>query len=143
MATLTVVYDKGFKGFLEHVGHYASLGIVDFEKYSPSVTALAEVLFPEAIPGLTAANAAAALLIHTIQVVQQKWAKAPAGSETNLAKLSDAVAISGPVLISMLQPHIPGMNTERVSAAVNATVAILNAIPAPVAVVIPVTPVAA
>lgn len=78
------------------------VGIVDFEKYSPSVTALAEIVFPEAAPSLAAANPAAALLILTTPVVQQKCASAPAGSETTIAKLSDALEISGPVVISLL-----------------------------------------
>lgn len=124
----------GFIGFLKHVEKFFGVALKEFEIFAPPVAALASVLFPEvaAIPAAAAAAEQAAQLIsNTVQLVQQKWASAPAGTETNAAKLADAVTLSASPAIAILNQAGVKTDTDRITAAINATVAILNARPAP------------
>jgi hypothetical protein len=131
MSTATAVAaPSGFKNVLDHILKFVTLGLVDIQKYTPSVAALAEVLFPAEAP-LTAAAAAttqqvAGLIQSTILTIQAKYASAPAGTETNAAKLADALSIVEAPAISLLATAGISADTTRIANAVNATVAILK-----------------
>jgi hypothetical protein len=126
---------SGFKSFMAHLLTFFQIGLKDVEVYTPKAAALAAMIYPEgaALEGAAAAavETAAELASNTVQLVQQKYSDATPGAETNAQKLADAVTIAAPASIKLL--GIAGINadTDRVTAAINAAVAILNTTPAP------------
>lgn len=127
-----------FKSIMAHILHFVTLGLAEVVKYSPAVESLAQVLFPE-YAGLEAASQGklvqvATLLRDAILTVQQKYASAESSDATNAAKLADVLALVGSTTVSTLQQAgIKSADLDRVTAAINATVAVLKAQPAPAA----------
>lgn len=96
-----------FIGFLKAIGQDFMKGLGWVVKYLPPIEALAALLFPPAVAGLTEAQVTASILQQSIITVEQNYAAAGVQSKTGVQKEAAVLSLTAPAVKNLLaQPTI-------------------------------------
>ena len=119
-----------FEGFLEKAGHVGAVALKDVVKYVVPFASVVAEADPALSPEVSAFNSAVSLVQKTVITIQAKWASAPAGTETNAAKLADVITIVEDPIVALFKQSGKTVDTAYVTNLINSVVGLLNAQPA-------------
>ena len=103
--------------------------LTEVVKYVIPVAAVVTLLEPQAAPAVAAFTASVKLVQSAVIEIQQKWADAPAGTETNAKKLADVLELTEQSVVTIFAEAGLRVDTAYVTNLINGVVAILNAQP--------------
>jgi hypothetical protein len=115
-----------FIGVLEAVGKGFEKGLKWALTYAVPVEKLVGLLFPEALPVVTAAVDATSLIQNAVLLVEQKYAASGVQSGTGAQKLAEVVLLTQGAVSSLLEKAGVTVSASYLENLVTAVVSILN-----------------
>jgi hypothetical protein len=115
-----------FIGVLESVGKGFEKGLQWALTYAIPAEKLVGLLFPEALPAVTAAVDATTLIQNAVLLVEQKFAASGTQSSTGTQKLAEVVLLTQGAVTSLLEKAGVTVNASYLENLVTAVVSILN-----------------
>jgi hypothetical protein len=115
-----------FIGVLESVGKGFEKGLKWALTYAVPVEKLVGLLFPEALPAVTAAVDATTLIQNAVLLVEQKFAASGTQSGTGAQKLAEVVLLTQGAVTSLLEKAGVTVSASYLENLVTAVVSILN-----------------
>jgi hypothetical protein len=115
-----------FIGVLESVGKGFEKGLKWALTYAVPVEKLVGLLFPEALPAVTAAVDATTLIQNAVLLVEQKFAASGTQSGTGAQKLAEVVLLTQSAVTSLLEKAGVTVSASYLENLVTAVVSILN-----------------
>lgn len=115
-----------FIGVLESVGKGFEKGLKWALTYAVPAEKLVALLFPEALPAVTAAVDATTLIQNAVLLVEQKFAASGAQSGTGAQKLAEVVLLTQSAVTSLLEKAGVTVSASYLENLVTAVVSILN-----------------
>jgi len=115
-----------FLGVLEAVGKGFAKGLKWAVAYSVPVEKLVGLLFPEALPEVTAVVDATSLIQSAVLLVEQKYAASGVQSGTGAQKLAEVMVLTEGAVTSLLAKAGVTANSSYIQNLVTAVVSILN-----------------
>jgi len=115
-----------FIGVLEAAGKGFAKGLKWALEYAVPVEKLVGLLFPAALPELTAAVDATTLLQNAVLLVEQKYAASGAQTGTGAQKLAEVVLLTQGAVTSLWQKAGVTVSSSYLESLVTAVVSILN-----------------
>jgi hypothetical protein len=115
-----------FIGVLESVGKGFEKGLKWALTYAVPAEKLVGLLFPEALPAVTAAVDATTLIQNAVLLVEQKFAASGTQSGTGAQKLAEVVLLTQGAVTSLLEKAGVTVSASYLENLVTAVVSILN-----------------
>jgi hypothetical protein len=115
-----------FIGVLEAVGKGFEKGLKWALTYAVPVEKLVGLLFPAALPAMTAAVDATTLIQNAVLLVEQKYAASGTQSGTGAQKLAEVVLLTQGAVTSLLAQAGVTASSSYLESLVSAVVSILN-----------------
>jgi len=115
-----------FIGVLEAVGKGFEKGLKWALTYAVPVEKLVALLFPAALPAVTAAVDATTLIQNAVLLVEQKFAASGTQSGTGAQKLAEVVLLTQGAVTSLLEKAGVTVSASYLENLVTAVVSILN-----------------
>jgi hypothetical protein len=115
-----------FIGVLEAVGKGFEKGLKWALTYAVPAEKLVGLLFPEALPAVTAVVDATTLIQNAVLLVEQKFAASGAQSGTGAQKLAEVVLLTQSAVTSLLEKAGVTVSASYLENLVTAVVSILN-----------------
>jgi hypothetical protein len=115
-----------FIGVLESVGKGFEKGLKWALTYAVPVEKLVGLLFPEALPAVTAAVDATTLIQNAVLLVEQKYAASGVQSGTGAQKLAEVMLLTQGAVTSLLAQTGVTASSSYIESLVSAVVSVLN-----------------
>lgn len=115
-----------FKTVIDKVGEDFKIAFTEVQKYLPTASALATVIYPQGKQITSGITTAFDLIQNTVVTIEQKYAAAGTASKTGAAKAADVLAIVGPAVTDLLNKENVPADPVYVNNLISAVVAILN-----------------
>jgi hypothetical protein len=115
-----------FLGVLEAVGKGFEKGLKWALTYAVPVEKLVALLFPQALPAVTAVVDATTLMQNAVLLVEQKYAASGVQSGTGAQKLAEVLLLTQDAVTSLLAQAGVTASTSYIENLVTAVVSILN-----------------
>jgi hypothetical protein len=120
-----------FKSIMVKIGEDIKVGFEDVVKYLPAAAGLASLIFPAEGVAIAAGETSIDLIQKAVVTVEQKFAATGTVTGTGIQKLAQVTSIVAPTVIQLLSTEKVPIDSTRVTAIVNAVVAVLNATDSP------------
>lgn len=111
---------------MEAIGKDALKVLSEVEKYLPTASALASIIFPAQTAVISGVVNSVGLIQNAVVTVEQKMAAGGASTGTGAQKLADVLAIVTPTVTQLLTAENINADQAEITNIVNAVVAILN-----------------
>jgi hypothetical protein len=115
-----------FLGVLEAIGKGFEKGLKWALTYAVPVEKLVGLLFPAALPAMTAAVDATTLIQNAVLLVEQKYAASGAQSGTGAQKLAEVMLLTQGAVSSLLAQAGVTASSSYIESLVSAVVSVLN-----------------